>query len=35
MKLVKMADEKIGIVVLLPNGAHAIDIASSFGRLLP
>jgi hypothetical protein len=31
MKVVKMADEKIGLVVLLPNGAHAIDIASSLG----
>jgi hypothetical protein len=31
MKVVKFADEKIGLVVLLPSGAHAIDIASSLG----
>ena len=31
MKLVKMADEKIGLFVLLPKGAYAIDIASSLG----
>ena len=31
MKLVKIADEKIGLFVLLPKGAYAIDIASSLG----
>jgi hypothetical protein len=31
MKFVKMADEKIGIFVQLPNGAYAIDIASNLG----
>jgi len=31
MKLVKMADEKIGLFVLLPKGACAIDIAGSLG----
>jgi hypothetical protein len=31
MKLVKMADEKIGIFVQLPNGAYAIDIAANLG----
>jgi hypothetical protein len=31
MKLVKMADEKIGLFVLLPKGAYAIDIAGSLG----
>jgi hypothetical protein len=31
MKLVKMADEKIGLVVLLPKGGYAIDIAGSLG----
>jgi hypothetical protein len=33
MKLVKIADEKIGLVVLLPKGEYAIDIASSLGVL--
>jgi hypothetical protein len=31
MKFVKMANEKIGLFVLLPKGAYAIDIASSLG----
>ena len=31
MKLVRMADGKIGLFVLLPKGAYAIDIASSLG----
>ena len=31
MKLVKIADEKIGLFVLLPKGGYAIDIASSLG----
>jgi hypothetical protein len=31
MKLVRLADGKIGLFVLLPKGAHAIDIASSLG----
>jgi hypothetical protein len=31
MKLVKMADGKIGIFVQLPNGAYAIDIAANLG----
>jgi len=31
MKLVKMADEKIGLFVLLPKGGYAIDIAGSLG----
>jgi hypothetical protein len=31
MKLVKMADEKIGIFVQLPDGAYAIDIAANLG----
>jgi hypothetical protein len=31
MKIVKMADEKIGLVVMLSSGPHAIDIASSLG----
>ena len=34
MKLVKMADEKIGIFVQLPNGAYAIDIAANLGFFL-
>jgi len=31
MKLVRMADGKIGLFVLLPKGAYVIDIASSLG----
>jgi hypothetical protein len=31
MKLVKIADEKIGIFVQLPNGDYAIDIAANLG----
>jgi hypothetical protein len=31
MKLVRMADGKIGLFVLLAKGAYAIDIASSLG----
>jgi hypothetical protein len=31
MKLVRMVDGKIGLFVLLPNGAYAIDIASNLG----
>jgi hypothetical protein len=31
MKLVKLADGKIGIFVQLPNGEYAIDIASNLG----
>jgi hypothetical protein len=31
MKLVKMADEKIGSFVQLPDGAYAIDIAANLG----
>ena len=31
MKLVKMADGKIGLFVLLPKGGYAIDIAGSLG----
>jgi hypothetical protein len=31
MKLVKMADGKVGIFVQLPNGACAIDIAANLG----
>ena len=31
MKLVKMADGKIGLFMLLPKGGYAIDIASSLG----
>jgi hypothetical protein len=33
MKLVKMADKKIGLFVLLPKGEYAIDIAGSLGVL--
>ncbi len=31
MKLVKMADDKIGIFVQLPSGPYAIDIAANLG----
>lgn len=31
MKLVRLDDDRIGLVVLLPKGPHAIDIANSLG----
>jgi hypothetical protein len=35
MKLVRMSDEKVGLLVLLPGGLHVIDIASSLGVFVP
>jgi hypothetical protein len=35
MKLVKIDEGKIGLVVLLPQGPHVIDIASSLGVFAP
>jgi hypothetical protein len=35
MKLVKMNDNKIGLLVSLPNGQHVIDIAKSVGVFVP
>jgi hypothetical protein len=35
MKLAKITDETIGLVVALPNGPHIIDIAKSVGVFAP
>src|ERR1700752_4887068 len=35
MKLAKITDEKIGLVVVLPNGPHVVDIAKSVGVFAP
>jgi hypothetical protein len=35
MKLVRMSEEKVGLVVLLPSGLHVIDIANSLGVFAP
>ena len=35
MKLAKITDEKIGLVVALPNGPYVIDIAESVGVFAP
>jgi hypothetical protein len=35
MKLVRMSDEKVGLLVLLPGGLHVIDIAGSLGVFAP
>src|ERR1700759_1436326 len=35
MKLAKITDEKIGLVVSLPNGPHIVDIAESVSVFAP
>jgi hypothetical protein len=35
MKLAKIADETIGLVVTLPNGPHIVDIAKSVSVFAP
>jgi hypothetical protein len=35
MKLAKMTDDKIGLVVILPKGPHIVDIAKSVGVFAP
>jgi len=35
MKLAKITDETIGLVVTLPNGPHIVDIAKSVGVFVP
>ena len=35
MKLAKITDEVIGLVVALPNGPHIVDIAKSVGVFAP
>ena len=35
MKLVRMSEEKVGLLVLLPGGLHLIDIAGSLGIFVP
>ena len=35
MKLVRMSEEKVGLLVLLPGGLHLIDIAGSLGVFVP
>jgi hypothetical protein len=35
MKLAKITDDKIGLVVALPNGPHIVDIAESVGVFAP
>ena len=35
MKLAKITDETIGLVVALPNGPHIVDIANSVGVFAP
>jgi hypothetical protein len=35
MKLVRMSEEKVGLLVPLPSGLHVIDIANSLGVFAP